>query len=286
MSIANTGSTATETEEKYKVPNHYLRISQRTREFALKPRRDLLWSVFNLGKAIKADLQDGLRIHISDDEEVRMLAEACGEHEDVLKSCIQLSRSFTEEEFERLIEETHLSYGQIVSLALISPKVERDELLQLAITNRWSERELSKEIRRRYLPPKTIRRNPPPRSLKQARERLYNQSKKYLALLQQLFGKVEYNFATSIIDTPADVIKPELPSQLEECIKLLEQIGATTDQCVEGLRFAASYAAGAVAAQNAHSARQTENAFSEQGRLDATISETRSPTCSTGAVRQ
>ena len=103
--------------------------------------------------------------------------------------------------------------------------------------------ELSKEIRRRYpLPPKIIRPNPPPRSVKQARERLCHQSKKYLDLLQKLFGKFGYNLETEVLDTPPNIIKSELPNQIKECIELLQQIAATTVPCVQHLKVANGYA--------------------------------------------
>ena len=250
------GTTTADGEKEYQVPERYLRISQETRELAAKPRRDLLWSAYRLGEAIRNDLDKAPTIHISDDEELRMLADACGEHSDILESCVRLSERFTTSEFERIVEETHLCYGQVISLALIGPATEREELLRLAIQNKWTDRELSKEIRRRYLPPKVFRPNPPPRSVKQARERLSHQSKKYLELLQKLFGKFGYNLATNVVNTPSEIIKSELPTQLAECIDLLQQIGAETAKSIENLKYAANYAAGAIAARNAQSARK------------------------------
>jgi hypothetical protein len=274
MNTANTdpngngnGTTAADDEKEYQFPERYLRISQKTRELAAKPRHDLLWSAYRLGEAIRNDLDKAPTTHISDDEELRMLADACGEHPDVLESCVRLSERFTTSEFERSVEETRLCYGQVISLALIAPATEREELLRLAIQNKWTDRELSKEIRRRYLPPKVFRPNPPPRSVKQARERLCRQSQKYLELLQKLFGKFGYNLATEVLDTPSEIIKPELPCQLNECIELLQQIGAMTAQCSHELKFAADYAAGAIAARNAQSVPQTENTFAYPGDL-------------------
>ena len=274
MSISSTdpnnsgnGTTTVGDEKGYQYPERYLRISQKTRELAVKPRRNLLWNAYRLGKAIRADLEKAPTTHISDDQEFRMLSGACGEHPDVLESCAQLSETYTKAEFERIVEESQLGYGEVFALARIPFATVREELLQLAIQNKWKSNELSKEIRRRYLPPKTIRPNPPPRSVKQARERLCHQSKKYLELLQRLFGKFGYNLATAVVDTPPNIIKPELPCQLNECIELLQQIAAATVPCVQHLKVANDYAARAIAARNAQSAPQTENTFAYQGDL-------------------
>ena len=86
--------------------------------------------------------------------------------------------------------------------------------------------------------------------MKQARERLCHRSKKYLELLERLFGKFGYNLATAVVDTPPNIIKPELPCQLNGCIELLQQIGAATVPCIHHLRFADDYAAGAITARN------------------------------------
>jgi hypothetical protein len=262
------GRTMAGDENEYRSPADCLRISERTRELALKPRQDLLRKLYRLGKAIRGDLAQQPHIHISKSSEIQLLAETTGEHPDSLESCVRLTTIFTKADFERIVTQSFLSFREIVSLSYVPTAQEREELLQLAIQNKWCTNELYKEIRRRHpLPPKTIRRNPPPRSLKQARERLHNQSKRYVALLQQLFGKVEYNFATEIVDTPPAEIKPELPDQLAECIASLEEISAMTLLCAQDLKSATGYATGAVAAQNAQSARQTENAFAFQGDL-------------------
>jgi hypothetical protein len=262
------GKTAADDEKEYQVPERYLRISQSTREFAVKPRQYLLRSLYQLGQAIQADLEQDPHIHLSEARELQLLAETAGEHPDSLESCIRLTTIFTEADFERIVNQSFLSFSEIVSLSYVPSAEEREELLQLAIKSKWSGNELYKEIRRRYpLPPKNVRPNPPPRSVKQARERLCHQSKKFLELLQKLFGKFGYDLATEILHTPPGVIKSELPNQIAECIEVLRVIGAMTARCAQELEIAAGYAGRALAVRAAQSVPQTETALADQGDL-------------------
>ena len=251
------GTTAADGEKEYQYPERYLRISPKTRQLAVKPRHDLMWSAYRLGQAIRNDLDKAPTTHISDDEELRMLAIASGTHRDLLETAVRLTTTFTMAEYERIVTESQLGLGEVISLSYVPFATEREKLLQLAIQKKWNDNELSKEIRRRYpLPPKTIRPNPPPRSVKQARERLSHQSQKYLALLQKLFGKFGYNLATEILDTPPGIIKSELPNQIAESIELLRQIGALTARCAQELEFAAGYAGRALAVRAAQAHRK------------------------------
>jgi hypothetical protein len=225
---------------KWQHPVDHLRVSDRTRALTADQRSSALWKHYRLGQSLQEDLDQDPHIYLSDEDEIKILAEAQQLHPDYLRTCLRLANSITEAQFKVLVDMTAASYADIAILAGI-PIQECGELVERATQNEWPPGEITKEIRRRYpAPPKPIKPFPSPRSLKQSRERLQRQSTKYLSVLEQLFGK--YNLATEVFDTPPASIKPDLPGRLRECQALLRQVGSLTARAADELSGAISHA--------------------------------------------
>lgn len=158
-------------------------------------------------------------------------------HPRILRDCVEVANRFTPAQYESRIVQPGLTWSHARSLATVSHPIQRESLIDRAIAERLSVKDLDgliggDEPKKPRGPGRSVAK---PRNLRAAFDRLRSGSKTFQNILGALFGH-EFDILTEMQYSPPETFTPETRDVVAECIDRLAAVEQAVQKAIEPLK--------------------------------------------------